>query len=158
MRCLLGVVEAGFFPGVIYYLTLWLPRPVRARLMAFFILAIPLSSFIGSPISAHLLLLDGVANLRGCNGFFSSRARLRRFGVAAWFTLADSPRVVSWLSAEEKETLLRELQPGEVDEQHATTSLPLAIAPRVWVGCPGLFHSQLSDVRPRVLVAQDACS
>jgi len=114
MRCLLGVVEAGFFPGVIYYLTLWLPRPVRARLMAFFLLAIPVSSFIGSPISAHILLLDHLANLRGWQWLFLIEgAPAVTLGVLAWFLLADSPRVVAWLSAEEKETLLCELQAGE---------------------------------------------
>jgi ACS family tartrate transporter-like MFS transporter len=114
MRCLLGVVEAGFFPGVIYYLTLWLPRSIRARLMAFFLLAIPVSSFIGSPISAHILLLDHLANLRGWQWLFLIEgAPAVILGVLAWFLLADSPRVVAWLSAEEKETLLCELQAGE---------------------------------------------
>jgi ACS family tartrate transporter-like MFS transporter len=161
MRCLLGVVEAGFFPGVIYYLTLWLPRPVRARLMAFFILAIPLSSFIGSPISAHLLLLDGVANLRGWQWLFLIEgAPAVVLGVAAWFTLADSPRVVSWLSAEEKETLLRELQPGEVDEQHAT-HVPAARNRAARVGLDALVYFTLNSAMyglgfwlPKMLVAE----
>jgi ACS family tartrate transporter-like MFS transporter len=118
MRCLLGVVEAGFFPGVIYYLTLWVPRPMRARLMALFLLAIPVCSFIGSPISAHILLLDRVANLRGWQWLFLMEgAPAVVLGVLAWFILADSPRVVPWLSAEEKEALLRELQAGEENEQ-----------------------------------------
>jgi len=116
MRCLLGVVEAGFFPGVIYYLTLWLPRSIRARLMALFLLAIPVSNFIGSPISAHILLLDGVANLRGWQWLFILEgAPAVLLGVLAWFILADSPRVVRWLSADEKEDLLHELAAGEAD-------------------------------------------
>ena len=116
MRCLLGVVEAGFFPGVIYYLTLWLPRPMRGRLMALFLLAIPVCSFIGSPISAHILLLDHLANLRGWQWLFLLEgAPAVVLGILSWFILADSPRVVPWLSAEEKAALLRELQAGEED-------------------------------------------
>jgi len=123
MRCLLGVVEAGFFPGVIYYLTLWLPRPVRARLMAFFLVAIPVCSCIGSPISAHILLLDRVANLRGWQWLFLMEgAPAVLLGVLAWFILADSPRVVRWLSADEKDLLLRELADGEVDHQPAVAN------------------------------------
>jgi MFS transporter, ACS family, tartrate transporter len=118
MRCLLGVVEAGFFPGVIYYLTLWLPRPLRSRLMALFLLAIPVCSFIGSPISAHILLLDHVANLRGWQWLFLLEgAPAVLLGVLSWFILADSPRVVPWLSIEEKENLLRDLEDGEADHR-----------------------------------------
>ncbi len=120
MRCLLGVVEAGFFPGVIYYLTLWLPRSVRSRFMALFLLAIPVCSMIGSPISAHILLLDHVANLRGWQWLFIIEgAPAVVLGVVSWFLLADSPRVVAWLSVEEKERLIRELEAGEVDQQPA---------------------------------------
>jgi MFS transporter, ACS family, tartrate transporter len=124
MRCLLGVVEAGFFPGVIYYLTLWVPRSMRARLMAFFLLAIPVCSFIGSPISAHILLLDHIANFRGWQWLFLLEgAPAVILGAVAWFVLADSPRDVPWLSAAEKGTLLRELEEGEADHQTAARNL-----------------------------------
>jgi ACS family tartrate transporter-like MFS transporter len=124
MRCLLGVVEAGFFPGVIYYLTLWLPRSIRARTMALFLLALPVCNSIGSPISAHILLLDRLANLRGWQWLFLLEgAPAVLLGVLAWFLLADSPRVVRWLSSEEKETLLRELDAGEGSEQPAARHL-----------------------------------
>jgi ACS family tartrate transporter-like MFS transporter len=124
MRCLLGVVEAGFFPGVIYYLTLWLPRSIRARTMALFLLALPVCNSIGSPISAHILLLDHLANFRGWQWLFLLEgAPAVLLGVLAWFLLADSPRVVRWLSSEEKETLLRELDAGEGSEQPAARHL-----------------------------------
>ncbi len=57
LRFLLGIAESGFFPGVIFYLTLWFPRGLRARMMALFMVAAPLCNCIGSPISAHILLL-----------------------------------------------------------------------------------------------------
>jgi ACS family tartrate transporter-like MFS transporter len=166
MRCLLGVVEAGFFPGVIYYLTLWLPRQVRARLMALFLLAIPVSILIGSPISAHILLLDGVVKLHGWQWLFLAEgAPAVLLGVLAWFILADSPRVVNWLSAEEKENLLRELAAGEADEpagvhgsavQHPA---PRSLAARV--GLDALVYLMLSTGMyglyfwlPKMLVAE----
>jgi MFS transporter, ACS family, tartrate transporter len=64
-RFLLGAAEAGFFPGVILYLTYWFPKAYRARIVAMFMVAIPVSSFLGSPLSAALLTLDGVGGLRG---------------------------------------------------------------------------------------------
>src|ERR1051326_1794731 len=59
LRLLLGAAEAGFFPGVILYLTYWFPAEYRARVIGVFMVAIPVSSFIGSPISAALLEIDG---------------------------------------------------------------------------------------------------
>src|SRR6188508_2495919 len=64
-RFMMGAAEAGFFPGVILYLTYWFPKAYRARIVAMFMVAIPLSSFFGSPISTGLLTLDGAAGLRG---------------------------------------------------------------------------------------------
>jgi ACS family tartrate transporter-like MFS transporter len=166
MRCLLGVVEAGFFPGVIYYLTLWVPRPMRSRLMALFLLAIPVCSCIGSPISAHILLLDRVANFRGWQWLFLIEgAPAVILGIVAWFVLADSPRDVRWLSLEEKETLLRELQAGEVDDQPAAVpsaarnhaARPLAV--RVALDALVYFAANsatygLSFWLPKILVAE----
>ena len=65
LRFLLGVFEAGLYPGVILYLTYWFPSEYRARIIGLFTVAIPLSSFLGSPISAALLAADGWLTLRG---------------------------------------------------------------------------------------------
>ena len=69
-RFLLGAAEAGFFPGVILYLTYWFPAAYRARIVAVFMVAIPLSSFLGSPISGALLAMDGLLGLRGWQWLF----------------------------------------------------------------------------------------
>ena len=69
-RFLLGAAEAGFFPGVILYLTFWFPAAYRARIVAVFMVAIPLSSFLGSPISGALLAMDGLLGLRGWQWLF----------------------------------------------------------------------------------------
>ena len=70
VRLLLGAAEAGFFPGVILYLTYWFPREYRGRIVAVFMVAIPVSSFLGSPVSAALLGLDGLFGLRGWQAMF----------------------------------------------------------------------------------------
>lgn len=128
MRCLLGVVEAGFFPGVIYYLTLWLPRTVRARYMALFLLSIPLCSFVASPISAHLLLLDGAGRLHGWQWLFVIEgAPAVLLGMAAWFLLADTPGDAGWLTGEQKETLALEL--AEVEQEQASHAIAAGRAP-----------------------------
>src|SRR5215831_17331373 len=70
VRFLLGVAEAGFFPGMIFYLTLWFPQSYRARLIAAFYSAIPLSLVIGGPLSSLILQLDGFLGLHGWQWLF----------------------------------------------------------------------------------------
>src|ERR1700753_2344094 len=70
MRTLLGAAEAGFFPGIIFYLTEWFPGSHRGRATGLFMACMPLSTAIGSPISTALLYLDGVAGLRGWQWLF----------------------------------------------------------------------------------------
>src|SRR2546423_6227101 len=70
VRVLLGAAEAGFFPGIIFYLTLWFPAVYRARIIGWFMVAIPLSTVFGAPVSSALLGLDGVADLKGWQWLF----------------------------------------------------------------------------------------
>jgi ACS family tartrate transporter-like MFS transporter len=70
IRLLLGAAEAGFFPGIIFYLTLWFPAEYRARIVGYFMAAIPLSTVIGAPISGALLYLDGGLGLAGWQWLF----------------------------------------------------------------------------------------
>ncbi|MGI4940854.1 MAG: MFS transporter, partial [Janthinobacterium lividum] len=70
LRFLLGIAEAGFFPGVIYFLTLWFPAHHRSRMVAILMMALPVSSVLGSPLSASLLLTDGWLGLRGWHWLF----------------------------------------------------------------------------------------
>src|SRR5499427_8768630 len=65
VRLLLGAAEAGFFPGIIFYLTLWFPAAYRARIVGYFMAAIPASTVIGAPISGYILGLDGVLGFKG---------------------------------------------------------------------------------------------
>lgn len=105
LRFLLGAAEAGFFPGIIFYLTLWFPSVYRARVVAFFMLAIPFSSIIGAPISGALLNITGYG-LDGWQWLFIIEAIpsvLMAFGVV--FYLTDRPAQARWLQDDEREWL-----------------------------------------------------
>jgi MFS family permease len=65
LRLLLGAAEAGFFPGIIFFLGLWVPAAYRGRVIAGFMVAMPVASVLGGPLSGLLLQLDGIAGLRG---------------------------------------------------------------------------------------------
>jgi MFS family permease len=111
LRLLLGAAEAGFFPGVILYLTYWFPAEYRARIIGLFTVAIPVSSFLGSPISAALLATDGWLGLRGWQWMFIIEAiPAVLLGLACLVVLSDRPADAAWLSEEERRWLLGRLQ------------------------------------------------
>jgi ACS family tartrate transporter-like MFS transporter len=102
VRFLLGVAEAGFFPGMVYYLTLWFPEAYRARFTAWFLSAIPLSVVIGGPLAGLILGMDGIAGLRGWQWLFLIEgipASLLAFAVLK--LLPDGPAHARFLTAEE---------------------------------------------------------
>jgi ACS family tartrate transporter-like MFS transporter len=106
LRFLLGVAEAGFFPGIIFYLTYWYPARERARAYAWFLAAIPVSGVIGGPISGALLGLHGVLGLQGWQWLFLLEGIPSIVvGVAVLFLLPDRPRDARWLPVAEREWL-----------------------------------------------------
>ncbi|CCE10956.1 putative transport protein (MFS superfamily); tartrate transporter [Bradyrhizobium sp. STM 3843] len=110
LRFLLGVAEAGFFPGIILYLTYWYPAQYRARFLAAFAVAVPISTVIGAPISGLLLGLDGVMGLQGWQWLFILEGIPSiLLGVVTWFYLTDRPEHATWLSAEQKAWLAARL-------------------------------------------------
>ncbi|WP_313549800.1 MFS transporter [Pseudomonas sp.] len=109
-RFLLGAAEAGFFPGVILYLTQWFPRAYMARIVAIFMVAIPLSNFFGSPLSAMLLKLDGTLGYQGWQWLLMLEAvPAIILGVLALFMLPSRPADARWLSLEQKQWLVSTL-------------------------------------------------
>lgn len=103
LRFLLGAAEAGFFPGVILYLTYWIPGKYRARVIATFMVAIPAANFIGSPISGLILSLDGWYGMRGWHWLFILEGiPAVILGIAAFFLLSNRPTNASWLNQEQK--------------------------------------------------------
>lgn len=116
VRFLLGVAEAGFFPGVILYLTYWFPAPRRARITALLILALVVAGMFGSLISGWIM--TGAAGLLGLKGwqalFILEAIPAVVLGVLALFMLDDGPEAARWLSAGEKQLLRADL---ELDRQ-----------------------------------------
>jgi sugar phosphate permease len=109
VRFLLGVAEAGFFPGVIVYLTHWFPREQRARSIARFMAAVPISYIVGSFIAGWLLQVHWFS-LPGWRWLFILEGLPAiLFGVVTWFYLTDKPREAMWLTAGERDTIEAEL-------------------------------------------------
>ncbi|XUW89928.1 MFS transporter [Burkholderia sp. M6-3] len=107
LRILLGVAEAGFFPGVIFLLTLWFPAAYRGRVVGYFMAAIPLSTVIGGPISGALLSMDGFAGLAGWQWVYLIEALPALIlAFAVWFYLTDKPADATWLAADERDWLV----------------------------------------------------
>jgi ACS family tartrate transporter-like MFS transporter len=107
LRLLLGVAEAGFAPGVILYLTYWIPAERRALSLGAFLMAVPLSSAFGAPLSSLVLTtMDGVANLSGWRWLFILEAAPSIIlGAVALFYLTDRPKDASWLEPVERHWL-----------------------------------------------------
>jgi ACS family tartrate transporter-like MFS transporter len=110
LRFLLGVAEAGFFPGVIYYLSLWYPEAQRARAIAAFMVAVPISGLIGGPLSGALLGLNGVFGLAGWQWLFLVEGLPAIFlGMIVLVYLTDRPEAARWLAPAEQDWLVSKL-------------------------------------------------
>ena len=133
MRFLLGLAEAGFFPGVAFYLAAWFPAQYRARILAGFLVAIPFSTVIGAPLSGLLLALDGTFGLAGWKWLLIVEglpAIMLGFVVA--YLLADRPATAPWLDAEEK-AVLTDMLAAEPRERVREGMLSALKDPRVIV-------------------------
>jgi len=114
-RFLLGAAEAGFFPGVILYLTYWFPAEYRGRIVALFMVAIPISSLLGSPISAGLLSTDGLLGLRGWQWLFILEAiPAVLLGVLVFAILPNRPANAKWLNPEQRAWLTNRIEEERV--------------------------------------------
>ncbi len=118
VRFLLGVAEAGFFPGVAYFLACWFPKAYRARVLAWFLIAIPLSSVIGTPLSGALLEMDGIWGFAGWQWMFiliSLPAVV--LGVVVLRVLCNTPAEATWLTPIERARLAQMLDEPPVPHQ-----------------------------------------
>jgi MFS transporter, ACS family, tartrate transporter len=110
VRALLGAAEAGFFPGIIFFLTLWFPAAYRARIVGYFMVAVPLSTAIGAPISGMILGLDGRAGLTGWQWLFVLEAIPSvLLSAVVYLYLTDKPADASWLRPDERAWLVNRL-------------------------------------------------
>ncbi len=110
-RFLLGAAEAGFFPGVILYLTYWFPASYRARMVGLFMFSIPAANALGSPIAGYLLTVGGFLGLRGWQWLFVLEAvPTVLLGVMAYVWLTDRPAGAAWLDPEQRAWLIDALE------------------------------------------------
>lgn len=134
LRFLLGVAEAGFFPGIILYLSYWFPAKNRASVTALFMAAAPISTALGSPISGALLEMHGYMGLAGWQWMFLLEAiPAVVLGVVTFFFLTDRPAKAGWLADDEKEWLTATMKEEEAQRSASSAHNPLkALAdPRV---------------------------
>ena len=136
LRFLLGVAEAGFFPGIILFLTYWFPQKDRTRIVALFMLAIPLSSAIGAPVSSWIISTGhGLFGLEGWRTMFLFEGiPAVIFGVICWFYLTDRPRDAHWMPDDERHALVTAM---DADEEAKAARYEVSVRdsltrPRVW--------------------------
>jgi MFS family permease len=118
LRLLLGVMEAGFFPGVILYLTYWFPNRVRGQMMGLFYLGVPLALIVGGPLSGLLLEMPPWGGLQGWQWMFLVEGFMAvALGSVAYWFLDNKPATAAWLPAGEREALADVLAKEELDRR-----------------------------------------
>ncbi len=137
LRIVLGLAEAGFFPGIILYMTYWFPARERARAMAFFVAASPITGMLGGPLSGGILqYMDQVGELRGWQWLFVLEGiPAIGLGVLVLFCLTDRPAKAGWLTAAERDWLITKLNQEESHrtERHGLSLLQSMADGRVWL-------------------------
>ena len=117
-RFLLGMAEAGFVPGIVYYLTLWFPNVWRAKAMVAFLVAVPITGVVGSPVSGALLGMEGIGSLHGWQWLFIVEGLPAVvLGVMCLVMLTDQPADATWLTAAERSWLEMKLAQEQAEKQ-----------------------------------------
>ena len=135
LRFLLGVAEAGFLPGIIYYLTHWYPAAARARAVSWFMAAIPLSIVIGGPLTGLLLEMKGTLGLAGWQWLFLLEGLPAMIlGVVVLFYLTDTPEQARWLDPEERTWLSARIraEQSQAKSRHGVGLRQALLHPTVW--------------------------
>ena len=134
IRVLLGIAEAGFFPGIIFFLTLWFPNVYRGRIIGMFMAAIPMSSVLGAPLSGYLLGMDGIAGLAGWQWLYIVEAAPALvLAVVVLNYLTDRPADAHWLQQDERTWLANRLSSEQTHREsvHGMSALQALLNPRV---------------------------
>ena len=136
VRLLLGLAEAGFFPGVTFFLAAWFPAQYRTRMLAWFLIGIPASALVGGPVCGMLLQMDGIWGLAGWQWLFILVSLpCIPLGILTLYLLADNPESAAWLTPRERE-VLRQVLAAELRERPHSSLL-----------------AALKDVRVQILAA-----
>lgn len=134
VRLILGIAEAGFFPGVIFFLTLWFPAQYRTRVLAWFTVATPISFLVGGPLSVWLLQMHGILGLAGWQWMFLIEGiPACILGLVTLKVLTNTPAQAKWLSDDERELLNGMLAQEQSKGQHSHGFKAALKDPRVWI-------------------------
>lgn len=136
LRVLLGIAEAGFFPGIILYLSYWFPDQQRAKMTAFFMLAIGLANVFGNPLSGWIMqTMEGQGGLHGWQWLFLVEGIPSiLLGIMVFFYLTDKPKDAHWLANEERQWLIEKMDAEETERAaaHQASHLSAIFHWRVW--------------------------
>lgn len=122
LRFLLGAAEAGFYPGILYYLTQWFPNKRRAQIVGFLLLSNPLATIIGGPVSGLILSVGGHSGLQGWQWLFIIEAvPAVILGIIVWLRLPEKVEDVKWLTDAEKQTARQVLNEDLAQRQHTSS-------------------------------------
>jgi MFS transporter, ACS family, tartrate transporter len=135
MRFLLGVAEAGFFPGIILYLTHWFPARERARAVGLFMTATAMAGVIGAPVSSALLRMQGVGGLKGWQWLFLIEGLpAMLLAPVVLYYMTELPSDAKWLTADERDWLTREMAAEQAHTAGAHVTLRAALtSARLWI-------------------------
>jgi MFS transporter, ACS family, tartrate transporter len=147
VRFVLGLAEAGFFPGVILYMTWWFPSHYRARMVSWFMMAIPISNILGSLVSSPILSMNGFLGLQGWQWLFLIEAVPPIIlGIVVMFYLTDRPSEAKWLTPAQRQWLTQRIE-SEQKQREAVRHYGLGEAlrsPRVWGLTVGYFGQSMA--------------
>ncbi|MCK9684453.1 MFS transporter [Scleromatobacter humisilvae] len=146
VRFLLGVAEAGFFPGIILYLTYWFPAARRGRATSLFLAAIAVAGLIGNPISGWIMhSLSGAAGLQGWQWLFILEALPSLvLGVLAWFWLEDRVKNAQWLTPQERDLIARDIAAEESHKADGSLGRVLSDG-KIWL-CAFIYFAIVSGL------------
>lgn len=146
LRLLLGIAEAGLFPGVMLYLTYWFGREQRARATGYFLLGVCLANIIGGPLGAALMQLDGVFGWRGWQWMFMLEGLPAVFfAIVVWRKLPDRPSTAPWLTAAEAQQIERQLATeAEEGASHGGHALKQCLTPQILLAIFVYFCHQIT--------------
>ncbi|GAB5100703.1 MFS transporter [Caballeronia sp. HLA56] len=137
LRFLLGVFEAGFFPGVVYYLSQWFPRHRRGQILGLFMTGFPIAGAIGGPVSGWAMSrLGGVAGLAGWQWLYIVEAAPAvLLGIVTWFTLSDDIARAKWLTEPERDALRHALrvEGSDAEPKHTGQLRQVVTDPKVYL-------------------------
>lgn len=136
LRFLLGAAEAGFFPGIVLYLSYWLPNRYRGRAMTLFMMAIPISGIFGGPLSGWIMQdMDGLFGMRGWQWLFLAEGPPAIIlGVLALVLLTDKPAAATWLTEQQKQAIAKDLDSERTASAASSASFKEVLRdPRIYI-------------------------